>query len=366
MRILYLITQSDGGGAQNYVLALAKHFGGAIAAGNEAGQLFEAAHKSQLAVFYLNHLKRNISPYHDLLAIWEIRQLVQNYAPDIVHLNSSKAGVLGSFACMGLKTKIVFTAHGFVFNEPLSWPVKSFYLALEKEASRYRDQIITVSDADRESALKFKLIAPEKITTIHNGLAPTNFLPIEEAEAKLNLPKNMFLFATIANFYKTKGLDVLAEAVSLLKEETRQKCKFIIFGEGPESQNLKFKIEKLKLQKNFILPGKIQHAAQYLKAFNAFILPSRKEGFPYVILEAAQAGLPILASKTGGIPEILSENGFYTEPGNPAELAEKIEHLTNNSILREKLALLSQERAKIFTLESMLEQTEKVYKKILR
>lgn len=365
MRILYLITQADGGGAQNYVLSLAGHFGGAIAAGDEAEELFEAAEKLNLGTFRLKHLKREINPYHDLMAVWEIRQLIQSYEPDILHLNSSKAGILGSFARMGLRVKTVFTAHGFVFNEPLSWPIRSFYLALEKEASRYRDQIITVSEADRDSALKFKLIAPEKITTIHNGLAPVNFLPKAEALAKFSLPKNTFLFATIANFYKTKGLDVLAEAVSLLKNELREKSRFVIFGFGPEEKILRLKIKNLGLDRDFILLGKVSHASQYLKSFDAFILPSRKEGFPYVVLEAAQAGLPILATKTGGVPEILRGDGLCVVPGDAEELAEKIGQIIRNSGLRERLSALSLKRAQIFTLEKMLAETEKAYKKML-
>ena len=366
MRILYIITQADSGGAQNYVLALARHFGGAIAAGNEAEELFETAKNLNLTTFNLQHLKRNISPYHDLMAIWEIRQLIQSYEPDIVHLNSSKAGILGSFACLGLKTKVVFTAHGFVFNEPLSWPVRSFYLALEKEASRYRDQIITVSDADKESALRFNLMAPEKITTIHNGMAPIHFLTKEEAAAQLDLPANAFLFATIANLYKTKGMDLLLESIALLKAQVQEKCKFIIFGYGPEEQFLTSKIKTLQLNSRVILAGKTYRANQYLKAFHAYVLPSRKEGFPYALLEAAQAGLPILATKTGGIPEALGENGLYAENGNPADLAKKIELLVEDSALREKLAALSLERVKLFTLDKMLVETERVYKKILR
>lgn len=366
MRILYIITQADGGGAQNYVLALARHFHGAIAAGSEAGELFETAKNLNLATFNLQHLKRNISPYHDLMAIWEIRRLIQSYEPEIVHLNSSKAGVLGSFACMGLKTKVVFTAHGFVFNEPLSWPTRSFYLALEKEASRYRSQIITVSEADRESALKFSLMAPEKITTIHNGMAPIHFLPKEEAAAKLGLSKNAFLFATIANFYKTKGLDLLLESIAQLKAQVRVQCRFIIFGHGPEEKDLRLKIQALSLVPNVTLTGKVDRACQYLKAFNAFVMPSRKEGFPYALLEAAQAGLPILATQTGGIPEALGENGLYAENGNAADLAKKIEALFEDAAERERLGALSLERAKLFTLDKMLEATENLYKKILR
>ena len=132
MRILYVITQADGGGAQKYTLALAKHFNGAIAAGNEAERLFIDAQRAGLKTFELTHLKRNINLWHDVLAVWEIRKLIKSYNPDIVHLNSSKAGILGSFACIGTKAKMIFTAHGFVFNEPLSLPVKNFYLLWKK------------------------------------------------------------------------------------------------------------------------------------------------------------------------------------------------------------------------------------------
>ncbi len=366
MKILYIITQADGGGAQNYTLALARHFNGAIAAGSEAGQLFEAAEKNRLATFKLEHLKREVSPYHDLMAIWEIRGLLKAYQPDILHLNSSKAGVLGSFAKIGLKLKVVFTAHGFVFNEPLPWPVRAFYIALEKTASDFRDQIITVSDKDRATALNFKLAAAEKITTIRNGLPPLDFLSKEAATAELNLPVNFFLFATIANFYKTKGLDMLIEAVSLLKEDLRKKCKFVLFGNGPEENNLKLKIKNLKLEPSFILLGKQDRAYRFLKAFDAFLLPSLKEGFPYALLEAAQAGLPILATRTGGVPEALGEQGFYVTPGSPQELAEKIGQLINDQTLRTKLARQSQERIGLFTQKKMLEETEAVYKKILQ
>lgn len=126
MRILYVITQADGGGAQKYTLCLAKHFGGTVAAGNEAEKLFIDARRSGLTTFELKHLKRDVDPWHDVLAVWEIRQLIKSYNPDIVHLNSSKAGILGSFAAIGTKVKVVFTAHGFVFNEPLPGPLKYF------------------------------------------------------------------------------------------------------------------------------------------------------------------------------------------------------------------------------------------------
>jgi len=365
MNILYIITQANGGGAQNYVLTLARHFNGDIAAGNESSTLFqEAVHKGQVC-HSLSHLKRAINPWNDFLAILEIRQLIQNLKPDIVHFNSSKAGVLGSFASIGLKCKVIYTAHGFVFNEPLSWPIKSFYLALEKIASSYRDHIIAVSGADREVGLKFGLISPNKISVVYNGIMPISFLSQQEARLKLNLTADKVIVGTVANFYKTKGLDILVEAVNLLPANIKDKCHFVILGDGPEKNNIKSMLENLKLTALFTLPGGIENADTYVKAFDVFVLPSRKEGFPYSILEAIQAELPIIASDVGGIPEALETAGILIPPEDPKALARQIEDLVSNPNQRQELSKKALIRAGEFTEEKMLKETEEIYKKVI-
>lgn len=375
MKILYIITQADGGGAQKYTLCLAKHFNGAIAAGSEDSRLFTVAEMAGLQTFPLTHLKRNIIPWHDFLAAWEIRQLIKLYRPDIVHLNSSKAGFLGSFAAVGLKTKVVFTAHGFIFNEPLSSAKKAFYLALEKTASAYRDFIITVSDADKKSAFDNNLISQNKIQNIHNGIGKIDFLEKPEALRSLGLANDKIIIGCIANAYKTKGLDVLIDAISILDKEIREKIQVVIIGDGPEMENLKLMIsagggsasggEYLRLQETIKLLGKIDNAAGYLKAFDIFILPSRKEGFPYTLLEAMQAGLPIIASNAGGNLEAVGDAGILIASENPNQLCDAITRLVTDKNLREALSKKTLGRAKLFSEQKMLGQTDLVYKKLL-
>jgi glycosyltransferase involved in cell wall biosynthesis len=365
MKILYIITQADGGGAQKYTLTLAKHFNGAIAAGNEAGKLFTDAERAGLKTFQLKHLKRNISPWHDILAVWEIRELIKSYRPDIVHLNSSKAGILGSFAGIGTKAKIIFTAHGFVFNEPLSIPIKTFYLALEKIASDYRDFIITVSGADEKSALDSKIIKPTKIATIHNGIAEINFLDKHQARASLGLPDGKIIIGCVANFYKTKGLDVLINALAKLDAGTKEKIVCAIIGEGPERQALESQIKDLGLQNMAKLLGSRTEIPAAIKAFDIFVLASRKEGLPYTILEAMQAGLPIVATAVGGIPEALADAGILVSPENPEELAGTITSLLANADKQKNLSQKALERSKLFTEQKMLDETEKIYKQVI-
>ncbi len=379
MKILYLITQADRGGAQKYTLALAKHFKGAIASGHatlrnepsgsdsksiDTQTLFDDAKKIEITTFPIKHLKRNLNPWHDILAIGEIRQLIKNYNPDILHLNSSKAGILGSFASIGLKTKTIFTAHGFVFNEPMSLIKKIFYIIAEKLASHFRDYIICVSNADKHSAQKYRLISPHQISTIYNGIEPINFLPKSEAQSFLKLPANKLIIGTIAGFYKTKGLDTLMQAMALMPNEIKSKMQIVLIGNGPEFKNLKLKIKNLKLEGIVLTPGSIDNASVYLKAFDIFILPSRKEGFPYTLLEAMQAGLPIITTKVGGIPEAVDNAGILVEANQPPALAEALKYLINNPNEQLKLANLAEQRAQNFSQTQMLTETQKIYSQL--
>jgi glycosyltransferase involved in cell wall biosynthesis len=371
-KILYIITQADGGGAQKYVLTLAKHFGGIIAAGDEADELFKTAQNLKIPSYKLRHLKRNINFYHDIWALWEIRQLIKLVRPDIVHLNSTKAGFLGSIASAFLKTKaaprtgkpswpgvrVVFTAHGFRFLEPLSLAVKNFYLALEKVASSYRDFIITVSDFDRKAALQNKLINENKIQTIHNGLPPINFNSKQEALTKLNLKLNnqTKVIGTVANNYITKGVTIFEKASNLIN--SRGNFLSIVIGETFGKKNL-------INNGNFQLIGPKNNAATLLKAFDIFVLPSIKEGFPFVILEAMQAGLPIVATHTGGVPEALGNAGILVEPNNPKALADAIEYLIQHPDIMSNLSQKTLERSKLFSEEKMLSETKKVYDSLI-
>ncbi len=380
MKILYIITQADGGGAQNYVLALAKHFQGAIAAGTEAEKLFEDAKQAGLETFTLKYLKRNISPWHDFWAVWEIRRLIKTLKPDVVHLNSTKAGVLGSFACMGLKpraaprtgqqswtgARVVFTAHGFRYNEPLSHLSKNFYLALEKIASSYRDYIICVSNADRISALKQRLISPEKIHTVYNGLPALNFLAKDEARTQLNLPGSVLVCGNTSNFYKSKGQDILIQAAATLPREIIDKTLFVIFGNGPEFENLKFKIRNLKLENSFKLFGQVPNARIFLKALDVFVLPSRKEGFPFALLEAMQAGLPVITTDVGGNKEALGDAGVLIKPEDPKLLAAALINLIQDNQKRQALSAKASQRSALFTENKMLEETRKIYEQTLK
>ena len=379
-KILYLITQSEYGGAQRYVVDLANNlkdsYEVAVALGehNNNLKLAEILQKNNIKYFIIPHLKRSLSPHNDILAFFEIIKLIKQYQPSIIHLNSSKVSILGSLAALCVKRytlRVIYTVHGWVFNEPLPSLLKQFYLHAEKFTARFKHKIICVSEYDKKTALKYKIAPVEKLITIHNGLSPVSFYSEEEARQKIPLSplaKEVLLIGSIGNLYKTKGFEYLIKAADVIINQKKLQAKFLVIGEGNERKSLEALIKKYNLENNFILAGRIDQAAKLLPAFDIHACSSVKEGFPYSILEAMQAGLPIVATNVGGIPEMIENNktGLLAEPANPNNLAEKIIILINNKKKAEELGRSAKTRtASEFGLNKMVEETRKVYLNLL-
>ncbi|MDP2709131.1 MAG: glycosyltransferase family 4 protein [bacterium] len=382
-KILYFITQSEYGGAQRYVFDLAHNlkaeFQVAVALGEQGnnGTLAKILDKNNIKYYIIPHLKRGISPLNEIMTLYEIIKLIKQHQPDIIHLNSSKISILGSLAALiinirvtSYELRVIYTAHGWVFNEPLPALIKYFYLFAEKFTARFKDKIICVSEFDRRVALKRKIAPAEKLITIHNGLAPVEFYGKEEAKKIIlrvtgcELRVASLLIGSIGNLYPTKGFKYLIEAANILINEKKLLAAFIIIGEGAERKKLEQLIAGYKLKNNFILAGRIDQPAKLLPAFDLYACSSVKEGFPYSVLEAMQAGLPIVSTNAGGIPEMIEheKTGLLSKPADAKALAENIKLLINNKNLRAELAAPAREKAKTeFSLKKMAEAVKKVY-----
>ncbi len=392
-KIIYLVTQSEWGGAQEYVYNLATNLdknqdqplvlagrqalsdqgeskggngplrsGARLAARqeSEASGLFSALESQNIPFRQLKWAKRSINPLFDLLSLFELIFVFKKEKPDVIHLNSSKIGFLGSLAAQIYKkikaARIIYTAHGWVFNEPLPYLIKKFYFWIEKISASWKDAIICVSEADRQMALAHNF--KSEIVTIHNAVNPANldFFDKELAKKKLHEiitenqksiypPKleerkerktidqifkysNIQIILTIANLYPAKGLNYLIVAAAQLVKANPDLI-FMVMGEGQERKNLESLILNHHLENNFFLLGSIPQAHQYLKACDLFVLPSVKEGLPYALLKAISAQIPLVATKVGALPEIIPGE-LLAEPGSADDLTEKINDAMNN------------------------------------
>ncbi len=361
------------GGAQRFLYELVTHlnpekYDVSVAAGRN-GELFSKLGGENVKTIKIRNFS-NMPGVKNLLAFFEIFGLIVKTKPDIIYLLSSEAGFSGSiagslyrfflrsprwsFGEAGKKIKIIYRIGGWAFKESRSIFVKKIYLWTEKISMPFKDIIIVNSEFDRQLAIKNKIARPEKIITIYNGvnLNEIKFFPKEEAwkflanktyEAINYKPKaESLLIGTIANFYKNKGLDFLILAAARIKKY-QSNWQFVIIGDGPERFSLEKLIKNQKLENNIFLIGSIPNAHKYLKAFDLFVLPSVKEGQPWVILEAMAASLPIVATNIAGIPEMIENevSGLLVEPADSNALAEAIEKM----LIRPSLASECAEKA---------------------
>ncbi len=367
-KILFIVTQSEFGGAQRYIFEMSRlldrnKYQVKVAAGPGDGELFRKLGKISVPSSHLKKLKRAPNPLQLISAIKEMRDTIKTERPDVLFLCSTTAGLLGSLASISLKTKVVYRIGGWAFNDPRPFWQNQLISLAERATSRLKDAIIVNSEFDWRIAVKKKIASPEKIVKIYNGLDPNgmNFLSREDSRRELEIGEGPII-GTVANFYKTKGLEYLIKAAKEIIGENLQ-TKFVIVGEGRLRGRLEKMIKKHGLENNVFLKGRVPNAYKYLKAFDAFVLPSLKEGFPWIILEAMAAELPITATKVGALPEIISneEEGFLIEPGNITELAGKIKWIIENPDKAKAMGIRA--KAKLvekFSPQGMAEKKEEV------
>jgi glycosyltransferase involved in cell wall biosynthesis len=375
--ILYLITQSEMGGAQKYIFDLCnslKNEYNVVVAFGEQGDKGELANKlkeNNIEYRIIPDLQRKINFKKDRLALKQTKKLILEIKPNIIHLNSSKISILGSAAvfCLGLnpfrkykikKAKIIYTAHGWVFHEPI--PQAQKYKKLEKISAKYKDKIICVSQKDYDSAIKEKIAPKEKLSTIHNGIAPINFLSREEARHKLNLSSEDLVIGSIGNLYKNKGFEYLINAIKILVDNGFNP-KTIIIGEGEEREELENWIRQYRLEKNVFLKGRLE-GAHLLKAFDIYICSSIKEGLSYTLIEAMLAARPIIATQVGGNPELIEheKTGLLVQAANAESISQAILRFIHEPELLNKVRLAAQKKAQTeFTLEKMVNETKAIY-----
>lgn len=332
-KILYIVTLPDWGGAQNYIFRLANFLKGdydiIVAHGATENKsnfnLSSLCQREGIKTRQLKFLGRSINPWKDILAIFEIKKFLEHEKPDILHLNSSKAGTLGSLAISFSRhrPRVLYTVHGWVFLEPMNALKRKLYIFLERLASRWRDIILVLGEREKEAAINLKIAVPEKILVApHSNLGSVEFMEKDEAKEILGLPKTKKIIGAIANFYPAKGLSYLISAAKEISDD----YFFSIIGDGFLRDELEAQIKDCGLSSRFILHGEKPFAAKYLNAFDIFVLPSIKEGMPFAILEAMSAGLPIVATDVGSVPEMLRHypNKIIVPPGDAQKLKEAL------------------------------------------
>lgn len=365
-KVLIVITKSNFGGAQRYVYDIARSLKEkcdiSVACGGD-GLLVEKLKAENIRIISIPYLARDVNPWKDILVFFRLYSLFRKERPDILHLNSSKIGGIGSLAGTLAKVpRIIFTAHGWAWNEDRGMISKLLIRLIYALTFTFSDDVIAVSDSIRNQALSLPF--SNKITVIHHGI--DDALVYDKTIARNILPKKSLeagmIVGTVAELHPIKGLTYSIEAFSLMKDLD---LSYVIWGEGDERKKLEELVVKHGLEEKIFLQGSVPEAALLMKAFDYFLLPSLSEALGYVILEAGRAEIPVIATSVGGIPEIIEDmkSGILVHPKNTKDIARAIRFMAQNKDKNAVMArALKETVSSKFSLVSMIENTARIYR----
>ncbi len=367
MNILFVITKADEiGGAQIHIRDISFRLNDdgchvEVVVG-EDGALVEQLKEKNITVYIVPSLVRQIDPLKDIKAIYNLRKIIKRTKPDLISLHSSKAGIIGRLAAVGTRVPVLFTAHGWAFANGVSKKQQQLYCFIERLMAPLANKIITVSNQDKELALKYNVASKEKQVVIHNGMP----------EIYLNEPAYSFCsmqgirLISVARFSEQKDHKTLFLALSKLSN----KCWTLkLIGKGPLLEDYKNLARELNIADRIEFLGERNDVAEHLSSSDIFLLISNWEGFPRSILEAMRAGLPVIASDVGGSAESVSDNetGYLIPRGDVDVLTQKLEVLFANEDIRIRMGKAG--RASFvanFTFDAMYNKTKALYQSVLK
>jgi len=374
-KVVHLITRLELGGAQqNTLYCVETHDRARFDVGLWTGEggILDSRTRAigDADVRLLPWLVHPIDPARDAVAVLRLAFMLRDV--DLVHTHSSKAGILGRAAArLAGVPGIVHTVHGWSFNDVQPAAARSLYVEVERAAARVTDRIVCVSRFDRDRGLLRGIGHASQYRIVRSGIDPSLYRAPAGARARireiLGAGPDDVLVGSIANFKPQKGpLDFVAAAK--IARERNPHMRFVVAGDGELRPAAERAIAEAGLGGFVHLLGWRDDVAELLAAMDIFLLTSLYEGLPRVVLQAMAAGVPVVATDTGGVAEVVleGETGRLVPPGNPAAAAAAIADLAEDPETRRSLALTARSRlGEEFDRRRMVRDLEDLYDEVL-
>jgi glycosyltransferase involved in cell wall biosynthesis len=379
IKVLQIITRLIIGGAQETAMLIADmldrdRFDVAVLSGPQTGSegsLIDEVRGRGIPLTIVPALVREISPAKDLLAVFKMAAFIKRGRFDIVHTNSSKAGVLGRWAAWLAGTPIiVHTVHGWGHNDRQRPLVRRVFILLEQITQRITDRLVVVSPRNIEKGLADGIATPEKYITIRSGIGLAHFRqptrPRDAVRSELGIPPGAPVVGSVTRLSPQKAPLDLVGAAALVAAQ-RPDVHFVAVGDGPLRAKVEARIAALGLTDHFHLTGLRRDVPDLLHSFDLFALSSLWEGLPRVLPQAMAAGLPIVTTAADGSAEAVTDgvNGFLTPPGDAQAMAAALLQLLDDPALASKMGEAGQDRADEFSARKMVDDIAALYEALL-
>ncbi len=380
IRVLHPITRLIVGGAQEntmYTAALLDkgRFKVEILSGPQTGSegsLIEEVRERGIPLAIFPDLLRQISPLHDLKALWKMRRFIQKGGFTIVHTHSSKAGILGRLAARQARTPvIVHTIHGWSFHDYMSPIIRWIYIFLERWIARFSDALVVVSDRDIQKGLQAGIGRREQYRCIRSAIPLDEFDPRQvdrqAIRQELGIPSDAVVVGNVGRFSSQKNpLDWVR--VAALVGQASPQAHFLLVGDGPLRSQVEEALKQAGLAGRATLTGLRRDVPQMMAAMDIFLLTSLWEGLPRVIPQAMAMGLPVIANRADGVTEAIQDgiNGFLCSPGEIEQMANSCIDLAHHPLKRQEMGHRGQVYAlQEFDLRRMISDLEALYDELL-
>jgi len=304
---------------------------------------------------------RQRKPGLDLATIGWLRNLIKRGRFDIVHCHQYSPYTYGWFAHWGTGARLVFTEHGRF--HPDRHRTKARFINPIIALTSHR--LVAISSATREALVEYEYFPRNRIDVIYNGIAPLSVNPEKQQalRTELGAQPDETVIGTVARLDAVKNQALMLRATRALLDQN-YKVRLLLVGDGPERQNLQALATELNLGASVIFTGFQSQPADYLSLMDIFLLPSFTEGTSMTLLEAMSLGIPTVATRVGGTPEIVAdgETGTLTESDNLGEFTSALKLLLEQPNTRQQMADKAKQRfSERFSVAQMVQQYQKLY-----
>ncbi|MEK6590553.1 MAG: glycosyltransferase family 4 protein [Nitrospinota bacterium] len=383
--MLHIITRMDkGGSAENTLLTVLglnkERYDVTLVKGTALesvmGDCEKEAHERDLKkaldsgvkIITLNELVRRVSPLSDLKSFIRLFSIIRQGNYHVVHTHTSKAGIIGRWAAWFCRTPVIIhTPHGHIFYGYYGKFITWLFRLIERFTAIVTDRIITLTDRCKQEHIDFKIAPPEKFLTIHSGVEIGRFLGVstqdtEKIRNEFHIPNTYLIVGTVGRLTEVKGHTYFINAASEVLKDIKN-IKFMITGDGPLKPDLKREADLLNISDEILFTGWRGDIPALLSVLDIFVLPSLNEGMGKVLIEAMLLKKPVIASRVGGIPDLIrdGENGILVKPASPHGLAGAMLSLIKSEDKRKEMGLCGRGIAESYSSEKMVQNIERLY-----
>jgi glycosyltransferase involved in cell wall biosynthesis len=388
IKIIHIITRLDmGGSAQNTLLTckelsgkyeiilvhgLAHESGMSDLEKNIVENGIENAKTQGIRVIQLPSLVRSIRPIKDFKALLVLVWLIFKEKPNIVHTHSSKAGILGRLAAkMAFVPNIIHTPHGHVFYGHFGAFASKMFLWIEKLFSRFTDRIVALTDGEKNDYEKLYVCPSEKLLKIHSGVDVAQYMQANgnmvEKRRSLGLDQNEAVIGFVGWLLPIKGPVYLIKAMEYVWPEYPE-ASLVFVGKGHLDVDLRAQALRMNANGRVKFLGWREDIVEIMTIFDMLVLPSLNEGMGRVLVEAMAAGKPVVASRVGGIPDLVrnDETGYLVPPADAEALADGIKKLLDDPEKAWEMGQRGKEYCRQFSIEAMIEKLDDLYSDLIQ